>query len=150
MKTPYDAALRLRQREIDDMRVSINVEVNTMIVLDSQCAAIDHDVRAEREVASRDHAFSAHAFAARMYAQRDALNRERDASDMRLSALRDQAVEAYGSLNAIAAAADRHRDDAIRTVAIAEQAQLDDFSAARFTRVLHLARRLRAARDGEA
>lgn len=149
MKTPFDPALRLRQREIDDMRVLINVEVNQIVAIDNHCDAIDHSVRAERELASQDHGFSAHAFAERMRAQRDALRRERDASDGRLTTLRAQAVEAYGSLSAISAAADRHRVAVLRLAAIAEQGQLDDFSASRFTRVLHAARRRRADQGTE-
>lgn len=149
MKTPYDAALRLRQREIDAMRLSISVEVNNMIVIDGRCAAIDQSVRAERELASRDINFPVHAFAARMHVERDALCRERAASDERLSALREQAAEAYGALNAIAAAADSHRAQATRLAAIAEQTQMDDFSAARFTRAQQQSRRLRDAERGE-
>lgn len=149
MKTPYDAALRLRQREIDDMRIAIAVEVEQMTVLDRHRAAIDRSVQAEREIASRQHGFPAHAFAARMATQREVLSREHAARDGRLHALRAQAVEAYGALGAIAAAADRHRDEAIRTAAIAEQGQVDDFSAARFTRALQAARRARdLAGDG--
>lgn len=150
MKTPYDAALRVRQREIDDMRISINVEVNQMVVLDGQRRMIEHQVRAERDVASAHHGFSAQAFAARMHAKRAGLGRERDAADGRLTLLRAKAVEAYGSLSAIGAAADRHRDAAARVAALAEQAQLDDFSAARFTRALHAARRRRDAVDAGA
>lgn len=149
MKTPYDAALRLRQREIDDMRVSINLEVNHISVIDRRSAAIDMSVHAERDLASRDHTVCANAFAGRMRSQREALGQERAASDARLSALRAQAIEAYGSLSAIGAAADRHRDDAMRAIVIAEQGQLDDFSAARFTRAVQAARRLRDQRgDG--
>ncbi|GHH23240.1 hypothetical protein GCM10008023_33980 [Sphingomonas glacialis] len=145
MTTPYDAALRLRQREIDDVRVLITIEVNQMTLLDGQRAAIDTSVRAEVELAGSQHVFSAHAFVARMHVARAELGHQRAASDARLTALRAQAVEAYGSLSAIGAAADRHRAETLRMAAIVEQGQIDDFSATRFTRAFTAARRLREA-----
>lgn len=144
MKTPYDAALRIRQREIDDMRVLITVEVNKTSVIDRHRDAIDTSVRAEIELAGSQYAFPAHAFVARMRAEREMLSRERAASETRLTGLRAQAVEAYGSLSAIGAAADRHREEALRAATIAEQGQVDDFSAARFTRQLHASRARKA------
>lgn len=143
MKTPYDAALRLRHREIDEMRVSISVEVNRMTVLEQDRDALDARVRQESEIATVNHGFSGHAFAARMRAQREAISRERDLRNGELDRLRAQAVEAYGSLSAIGAACDRHREEAARNADIAEQSQLDDFSAARFTRAVIAMRRLR-------
>lgn len=143
MTTPYDAAHRLRQREIDEMRVSITLEVSQMVALDGRRAAIDTSVRAEVELAAGQVAFPAHAYVARMRAEREALGQARAAADARLTALRAQAVEAYGSLSAIGAAVDRHHAETQRAAAIAEQAQIDDFSAARFTRALAAARRSR-------
>jgi hypothetical protein len=143
MTTPYDAALRLRQREMDDMRVSISVEVTQLLALERRRDDVDQTVRVEVALAAGDHAFSAHAFVARMRAQRDALNRERATVDGRLNVLQQQAAEAYGALRAIEGAADRYRDDVSRVAATAEQNQIDDFSAARFTRALRDARRQR-------
>lgn len=148
MITPYDAALRLRLREMDDVRLSISVEVNQIVVIDRHRDTIDRSLRQEMSVATGDPMLSAHAFARRMRAQRDALCRERTDSDGRLAALRLQAAEAYGALRAIEGAVVRHRDEATRVAAIAEQNQLDDFSAAGFTRSLAAARRARARRQG--
>jgi hypothetical protein len=147
--TPYDAALRLRQREMDDMRVSISVEVNQLVVIERRRDAIDDSVRAEVQLAFADHGFSAHAFVARMRAQRDALSRDRAAVDARLNSLQLQAAEAYGSLRAIEGAAGRYRDEVTRVAATAEQSQIDDFSAARFTRALRDARRIRASKRAD-
>ncbi|CAN5541314.1 hypothetical protein BH10PSE14_BH10PSE14_13670 [soil metagenome] len=149
MTTPYDAALRLRQREMDDMRVSISVEVNQLIVIERRRDAIDDSVRTEVQLATADHGFSAHAFVARMRAQRDALSRDRAAVDARLNSLQLQAAEAYGSLRAIEGAAGRYRDEATRVAATAEQSQIDDFSAARFTRALRDARRIRDSKRAD-
>lgn len=149
MTTPYDAALRLRQREMDDMRVSISVEVNQLIAIERRRDDVDQAVRVETAIAANDHVFSAHAFIARMRAQREALCRDRATVDARLDSLQRQAAEAYGSLRAIEGAADRYRDEASRIAATAEQSQIDDFSAARFTRALRDARRERDGRRAD-
>lgn len=149
MITPYDAALRLRQREMDAVRLSISVEVNQIVVLDRHCDTIDRTVRQEMTVARGDPMLSAHAFASRMRAQREALGRDRSASDGRLAALRAQAADAYGAVRAIEGAALRHREDAARLTAIAEQSQMDDFSAAGFSRARDAARRARARKTDE-
>jgi len=149
MITPYDASLRLRQREMDAMRVSITAEVDQVTALDGHRDAIDTAVRSEIALAA-EHSLPTHAFVARMRAEREALCRQRAISAARLSALRAEAMETYGSLSAIGAAADRHRTEAIRAAAITEQSQIDDFSAARFTRTLAAARRLRDVRGDRA
>lgn len=143
MTTPYDAALRLRQREMDDMRVSISVQVERLAGIESSREQIDISVQRERAVASTEWGFSAHAFVARMQKQRDALSRDRAIVDDQLTGLRLQATEAYGSLRAIEGAAERYRDEADRIAATAEQGRIDDFSATRFTRAQQNARRLR-------
>ncbi|MFM9977355.1 MAG: hypothetical protein ACKVOP_04830 [Sphingomonadaceae bacterium] len=145
MNTPFDAALRLRQRDIDDLRRAIRHELDGIAALDAECAAIDVAVRAEREIASRNHGISADAFAARMGLQRERLCLERAGAETRLAALRDAAVEAFGTLGAMTAAADRFREARQRVERLAEQSQIDDFSAARFTRAVAAARRLRDA-----
>lgn len=150
MKTPYDAALRLRRREIDEMRVAIGVEVGHVLALDQLRAQIDHATRAERQLATDFHGFSSDAYVARMRAQHAAISTERSARDARLIELRAQAVEAFGSLSAISAAADDHRDTARRAANVAEQAQIDDFSAAGFARVAGSARRARSLQASEA
>ncbi|TXC69646.1 hypothetical protein FSB78_00710 [Sphingomonas ginsenosidivorax] len=144
MITPYDAALRLRQREMDAVRLSISVEVNQIVLLDRHRDTIDRTVRQELSLAGSDPMLSAHAFAGRMRAQREALGRDRQASDGRLAVLRAQAADAYGAVRAIEGAALRHREDAARLAAVAEQSQMDDFAAAGFARARHAARRARA------
>jgi hypothetical protein len=144
--TPFDATLRLRQREIDAVRVSITVEMDQLIAIDRSRDAIDRTVQHEARVVC-EAGFSTYAFAARMRAQRERLSREGATVDARLSGLRSQAAEAYGALRAIEGAAGRYRDDAERTAAVAEQGRLDDFSAAHFTRIQQAARRARALEE---
>jgi hypothetical protein len=143
MKTPFDAALRLRQREIDEVRVAIGIEVGRMLALEQRCDSIDASIRAERAIAGANSGFSSDAFTARMRAERAAVCRDHAACSDHLAKLRMHAIEAYGSFGAISAAVDRHREEALRVANIAEQNQIDDFSAARFTRATTAARRLR-------
>ena len=141
MKTPFDAALRLRQREMDAMRVSISVQVTHLMVIEETRDTIDRTVRREVEIAATNWGSSAHAFMARMRTQRERLVRERESVDARLVGLRMQATAAYGALRAIESAAARFRAEAERVAAAAEQSRVDDFSAASFSRVQDAARR---------
>jgi len=150
VNTPFDAALRLRQREMDAMRVSISVQVTQLMVIEETRDTIDRSVRRETEIAATNWDSCAHAFMARMRTQRERLSQERVTVDARLTGLRVQAAEAYGALRAIEGAAGRYRAEADRIAAAAEQSRADDFSAARFARVQDGARRSRiiAGRDG--
>lgn len=147
MNTPFDAALRLRQREMDAMRVSISVQVNQLLVIEETRETVDRSVAREVEIAATNWGSSAHAFMARMRTQRERLLRERATVNARLSGLRAQAAEAYGALRAIEGAAARFRAEADRVAATAEQSRADDFSAARFSRAQDVIRRSRSAAD---
>ncbi|WP_404367640.1 hypothetical protein AB5I39_13200 [Sphingomonas sp. MMS24-J45] len=150
MNTPFDAALRLRQREMDAMRVSIAVQVNQLMVIEETRENVDRSVRRETEIAASNWGSSAHAFMARMRAQRERLVRERATVNARLTALREQATEAYGALRAIEGAAARFREEADRAAATAEQNRADDFSAARYSRAQDMIRRARLTTDRDA
>ena len=144
MITPFDATLRLRQREIDAMRLSISVQVTQLMVIEETRDTIDRSVRRETEIAATRWDSCAHAFMARMRTQRERLSQERATVDARLTGLRVQVAEAYGALRAIEGAAERYRAEADRAAATAEQGRVDDFSAARFSRDQDVARRSRA------
>lgn len=149
MNTPFDAALRLRQREMDAMRVSISIQINQLLVIEETREAVDRSVQREVEIAATNWGTSAHAFMARMRAQRERLLRERATVDARLTGLREQAAEAYGALRAVEGAAARFRAEENRIAATAEQGRADDFSAARFARVQDGVRRSRNTDDRE-
>jgi hypothetical protein len=135
MKTPFDAVLRLRQRQIDAMRLSISAEVNQLEFIGQRHHAINASLRDEADLAASDWRYAAPAFGARMRAQRAQLVSDAIAVGSRLGGLRREAAKAYGEMAAIEGAADRFRSDANHIVAKAEQAQIDDFSAARFNRM---------------
>lgn len=135
MKTPFDAVLRLRQRQIDAMRLAISAEMNQLEAIGQQHHAINVALREEADLAASDWRYAVPAFGARMRAQRAQLVSDAMAIGTRLGELRREAAKAYGEMAAIEGAADRFRDEANQVVARAEQAQIDDFSAARFNRM---------------
>ncbi len=134
MKTPFDGAIRIQRREIDEMRVAINVQVERLVEIEA--AQVDHDaaLRNEHDVAGGDLLLSSHAYMARMNAERRRLAQDRAVVDVQLTQLRTRATAAYGMSKAIEAAADSYRDEATQADAAAEQGQLDDQAATRFVR----------------
>ncbi len=135
MKTPYDAVLRLLQRQIDAMRLSIAAELNQLEILGQRHQAIETSLRDEALLAASDWRCAAPAFGARMRAARTEIVRDAVAVGTRLGSLRQEAAKAFGEMAAIEGAADRFRSEASLVLAKAEQDQIDDFSAARFNRL---------------
>ncbi len=144
MKTPYDGALRVQQRAIDDVRVAINIEVSQLVQVESSARAVEAAVVRESQVAADDPMMSTFAYVSRMRAERVRLDQEGKVIAGRLDRLRAEAVAAYGSFKAIDGAAGRYRAEEERAVANAEQARADDFSGAAFLR----ARQMKANRAG--
>lgn len=128
--TPFDTALRVQRREVDAVKVSISVEVETITTLTSQAYAHDVRMREERALAATV-PIASDAWRLRMKAERARLDQQAQLANMRLTTLRAQAVEAYGTMRAIEGAADRFKDEAERVAAGAEQAMIDDISAAK-------------------
>ncbi len=129
--TPFDTALRIHRREVDAVKVSIGVEIERITTIEAHTSAHDTRMRDERALA---HAmpFSSDAWTARMKAERARLQEAANLAEARLGRLRSKAVEAYGTMRAIEGAAERYRDEAERTAALAEQGAIDDMAAARF------------------
>jgi hypothetical protein len=141
MKTPYDTALRVQQREIDDMRVAINVQVNVLNQVERSREAVNEKIVSEAAIAASDIGMSSHAYIARMRAEQSRLSNDQAAISARLGQLRSKAVAAYGAFRAVETAADGFRDEAVRASANAEQAGMDDFAAVSFINARRSARR---------
>ena len=140
MKTPYCAAIGLQRREVDEIRISIGVEVSRLTTVERRNAEIDASMRREHHVAVEAMDVPATAYFARMRAERARLEQDRQVIDARVTRLRSQAREAYGSLSAIEGAADRFRSDETRRIEGAEQAAIDDRAATDFMYKLRLLR----------
>ncbi len=147
MKTPFDGAIRIRQREIDEMRVTINVQVNQLVQVEAARTEADATIHRELAAAAEDVLLSSHAYMARLRAERERLAQDQAAIDARLTQLRTRAMEAYGTFKAISSAAEGYRDEATQAAASAEQGHLDDLSASRLVRQRLIRERLDAHRS---
>lgn len=128
--TPFDTALRVKRREVDAVKVSISVEIETITTLDQQTLAHEIRMREERALALTVPVAS-DAWRLRMKAERARLDQQSQLATLRLTTLRAQAVEVYGTMRAIEGAAGRFKDEAERVAAGAEQAMIDDIAAAK-------------------
>ena len=129
MKTPYGGALRLRRREMDDLRLAIGSNNQKLAEVDAQGQALRAQAQLERAQALQDFHFSHDAYAARIRDTRIALEVERRKVEAERSRLADQVVETYGSLRAIEKADEQHRAKVEWRRNSAEQARIDDLSA---------------------
>lgn len=140
MKTPYCAAVGLQRREVDEIRISISVEVSRLVAVEREQADLAQSVRQEREAAAEATVLPSAAYFAHMRALRTQLESDRQVIDGRVTQLQSAAREAYGSLTAVEGAAERFRGEARRRIETAEQSASDDRSAADFLRKLRYVR----------
>lgn len=138
--TPYDTALRVQRREVDAVRVSISAEVDRIAEIEMRSRAHDASMIAERSLAQAL-PIASDAWAARMRMERLQMDHAANLAEARLRRLRDQAVEAFGTMRAIEVAAERYQDEEDRIVAGAEQSAADDLAAARFLRTRRMQER---------
>lgn len=132
MKTPYDAALRLRQRELDAMSEQIARVSGDLDRIGQQGAAVEEAIRKEESLVSGDYTLSAAAYFTRMRAQRAQLAQNAQDTGRALDKLRGETVETLGSLRAIESAVANYRTEVEREIARGEQATMDDTAAISF------------------
>jgi hypothetical protein len=145
MKTPFDTALRIRQREIDRVGMAIGAETSQLVALEQAKQAALATAAAEVQLAAGDPMMSSFAYVTRMRVLRERLDRDRAASAARLDRLRDEATDVYGSMKAMETAADGFRAAEALAAATAEQATIDDISNAALLRARRAAARERFA-----
>lgn len=131
MQTPYDSALRIQQRAMDGIRLSLLVEAARDRALTEERNALDSDFEHESAVAAMNWQVGAHPYGQRVRARRVGLDNDRRAVDIRLNRLRDAAMEACGQMLAITEAAAGFKSDRRRREGAAEQASADDLNGAR-------------------
>ncbi|QJU57424.1 hypothetical protein HL653_06115 [Sphingomonas sp. AP4-R1] len=134
MPTPYDALMRLRQREVDDLRIAISVQIDQLVSIENRHTVINAALAQAQDVTASEVLLNTQSYMARLRAERDAVTNNRKMAGARLSQLRDNAVEAYGALRAIHSAADDYRSDVERSAAQADQAFIDDLVGGRGSR----------------
>jgi hypothetical protein len=134
MKTPYDAALRLRQRELEGMSNAIRTEAGTLAELERAQSRMRAMLADEADLAAGDFALSSPAWLARVRGQQRDIDGRRAVSQSRIDQLRDLATDAYGILRGIETAAEGFRAERSRAEAVAEQGLVDDLGAVAFLR----------------
>lgn len=144
MKTPYDPVLRVKQHELDQVRIDIGNENARLTELDAAERKIEAEMGDATGASEIDLLLPRHGYIRRKVAERRAIAEQRDAAVKRVEDLKGHAAERYGSLLAVETAADRFRSDAVRAEKRAEQTHADEIGAARFTRLANNDRRLAA------
>ncbi|TFI57098.1 hypothetical protein E2493_16845 [Sphingomonas parva] len=139
MKTPFDTALRLQQREIDRVGMAIGAETGKLVAIEKAREDAIQSAIAEVHAAAIDPMMSSFAYVSRMRSLRERLEHDRVASAARLDSLRDEAMEVFGSKRAMETAAESFRAAEERAAATAEQAMVDDLSTAALLRARRLA-----------
>lgn len=134
MKTPYDAALRVRQRELDEVSSAIRDEAGALGAVEHEKGRIAEALRSEAGLAASDMTLVSPGWQRRMRGERQALTARQAELEVRLDTLRQVAVDAYSVLRGIENAADDYRAETARSEAAAEQSAVDDLSAAAFLR----------------
>jgi len=126
MRTPYDGARRLRQREIDDLRLSITAQAEELATLRSESDRLAAAAEREKCVAAELPLLSSHAYLARLRDRKLQVVRDGDAADTRLSDTRGQALTVFAAMRALEDAAESFRVIADRAATAAEQSAGDD------------------------
>ncbi len=134
MKTPYDAAIRVRRHEIDEFGRGIRQERDELSRLDSSLANVEADIVRETRLAAAQPLLAGGAYAERMQARRKSLVAARASAEARLALLRERAAEAVGVLQSLEVAAGAFQETERRRLDTAEQAALDDISGSRIAR----------------
>ena len=145
MRTPYDGAKRVRQREIDDLRLSIRSHAEQVAALRSESEQLDVAARREGVAAAEVPMLSSQAYLARLRERRLVVEREGQEADTRLNVVRGQALTVFAAMRALEDAAESFRVNADRAATAAEQAAGDDRFGAGVAIARAAARRARAA-----
>ncbi|MFS0850806.1 hypothetical protein AB3M93_15265 [Novosphingobium panipatense] len=146
MKTPYDTAMRVRQRDLDEVSAAIRREARELGQVEREQARMRAAVRDEALLATADVTLISPGWQRRVQNAQQSLSDRQAELQHRLEALREVAIDGYGVLRGIETAAQDYRADLGRKVAAAEQATSDDMSAAAFLKTLRIQRR-RASGD---
>ena len=134
MKTPFDTALRLQQREMDRVGMAIGAETGQLVAIENARTDAERASAAEAAAAAVDPMMSSFAYLSRMRVLRERLERDRAESAARLDRLRDEAIDVFGSKRAMESAAESFRAVEEQAAATADQALADDISMAAMLR----------------
>ncbi|HEX8484293.1 hypothetical protein [Sphingomonas sp.] len=130
MTTPYDTALRIAERRLDQLRARIGQAVDDLQRTEAAHSNNDAVLARESMVAAGDPRLTSDSFFRQTRERRERLAAERVQAQDRLEELRLKAIEQYGSRTAVETAAAGYRADAERSAAAADQSAIDDLIGA--------------------
>lgn len=132
MRTPYDAALRALDREMDELKALVAAATDELDRVQTLHEALDAQIARERQWGQGEWSLFAEAYLVRARAERTRLSQLRQDAEVELTLLRRKAAQQYASIRAVGGAADQFRADADAAFARAERVLLDDTTATRF------------------
>lgn len=134
MQTPYDAALRALDREMDALTQLIAASASRLEEARALHHALVEKIAAETRLAADDRLLIADPYLARARGDRAARAAEADAAAIELDRLRQRAARQYATIRAVETVADQFRTEAQRSEDRQHQALVDDMTAVRFVR----------------
>ncbi len=144
MRTPYDAALRALDRDMDSLKALVADATERLDGMQTLHEALTTQIARETELSAVEWQLHADAYLMRAREERRLLETRRHEAEVELTMLRRKAAQHYASMRAVGNAAENFRAEAERALQNAEQAMLDDLTAARFVRRARELRRARA------
>lgn len=132
MKTPYDTALRIAERRLDAVRTEMAKAAAQLRLIELEEDAASTAFSRETQIAGDDARMTTERYFVRARDHRAQLVALRAATNAELESLRQKAVAVYGERIALDTAIARHREEAERAAAAAEQSAMDDLTGGRY------------------
>jgi hypothetical protein len=138
MQTPYDAALRALDREMDALTQLIASSSSRLEEARTLHHALTDKIAAETRIVAGDVRLVADGYLAHARGSRDACAAEAEMAGIELDLLRHRAARHYATMRAVDTAAAQFRSEAQQVEDCRQQALVDDLAAARFARMRRL------------
>lgn len=136
MKTPYDAGLRLRKNELDELRRELGTLYARQDALEEKLKVIDAEVSAEASHGSPEILVGLSDFGAYLGRQRQArqdIQQEIDKLNVEVERVRDALAAAFADFKTLDIASARFIENAKKEAARLEQLEADEAALMRFT-----------------
>jgi len=136
MKTPYDAGLRLRKNELDELRRELGALYAKQDALEDKLKAIEAEVSAEASLGSPQMLVGLADFGAylgRQQLARQGIQQEIDKLNVEVERVRDALADAFADFKTLDIASARFIENAKKETDRLEQLEADEAALMRFT-----------------
>lgn len=136
MKTPYDAGLRLRKNELDELRRELGALYAKQDALEEQLKTIEAEVSAEAAHCPPELLVGLADFGAylgRQQTARQGIQQEIDKLNAEVERVRDALADAFADFKTLDIAATRFIENAKKEASRLEQLEADEAALMRFT-----------------